>query len=79
LRSDPENRPSRIQLAYTRVRESATNAAESLDALERALAALPGDVLAHLYAAEIRHALEDTDGAALHFRRACELWEAEPG
>lgn len=79
LRSDPANPASRIQLAYARFRESPAHAAESLHALTQVLAAAPGAALAHLYAAEVSHALEDFDGAAAHFRRGCELWAEEAG
>jgi hypothetical protein len=77
LRSAPDDPASRVQLAYSRFCESPAHAAESLEALERVLEAAPGNALAHLYAAEISHALEAFERAAAHFERGCELWAGE--
>jgi hypothetical protein len=77
LRSDPANRTCRVELAYARFREMPERAAESLEELEGLLNAAPGNALAHLYAAEVSHAVENHDRAAAHFRAGCELWEQE--
>jgi len=79
LRSDPGDRASRVQLAYARFRESPECAAESLATLEEVLATAPRDALAHLFAAEIAHALEALDRAAEHFRAGCAAWERAAG
>jgi hypothetical protein len=77
LRSDPGNRTCRVELAYARFREMPERAAESLEELEGLLNAAPGNALAHLYAAEVSHAVDNHARAAAHFRAGCDLWEQE--
>ncbi|MBW2313594.1 MAG: hypothetical protein JRH10_05320 [Deltaproteobacteria bacterium] len=77
LRSDPANRTGRVELAYARFREFPDRAAESLQELEGLLQAAPKNALAHLYSAEVSHAVEDFDRASEHFRAGCALWESE--
>ena len=79
LAADPTNRTCRVELAYARFREFPERAAESLVELEGLLQAAPKNVLAHLYTAEVSHAVEDFERAATHFRAGCELWERERG
>jgi hypothetical protein len=74
LGSNPENRSYAIELAYSQFRDSPSSAAQVLRELRAISNEDPGCIQAHLYAAEVAHALREVEAAEAHFLRGCEVW-----